>query len=251
MNAAISIVPLTLLLAAALARAEIKDAVVDSPDPDVISIQGIITPQTARQFQSLLRSSTRKVMVSSEGGVTEAALDIAEHIQKRRIDVEVVDVCASSCANYIFIAGAGKVIREGGVVGWHGGHSFKPFRARTESRERLIEKEAILLREQLLYARAGISIDLIVYSGLLTLGSYVDGKVDREYTLWVPDAVELRRLGVQGLTGATTGRSAAEINARLDQMGFGGQSVYVGGAYTYLPSVVSSQQDPTVSGLAK
>ncbi|MFT7721568.1 MAG: hypothetical protein QM788_01845 [Roseateles sp.] len=218
----------------------LADAIVEPIGSETISIRGIITPATAEKFKSLLQPGIKTVLISSEGGVTESALDIAEKIQKRHLDIEIIDFCASSCANYLFVAGENKHIREGAIVGWHGGHSFKPFRPAVDSKERLKEKERLLLREQLLYARAGTSIDLIVYSGLLTLGESLYGTITREYTLWVPDINELRRLGVKNISGHTSMSNASDIDSRLAKMGFSGQHSYVGPAYSYLPAFTSN-----------
>jgi hypothetical protein len=126
------------------------------------------------------------------------------------------------------------------VVGWHGGHSFKPFRPNVDSPNRLVEKEAILLREQLLYARSRVSLDLIIYSGLLTLGKNVDGTMQREYTIWSPSAQELERLGIIDLKMDKGRRDSKEVSEFLTSLGFGGQSIYTGDLYTYLPKFLEN-----------
>jgi hypothetical protein len=59
-------------------------------------------------------------------------LRAAEHIIAKRLKVEVEELCASSCANYIFVAGTGRHILPGGIVAWHSGADQKDFR---ESRQ--------------------------------------------------------------------------------------------------------------------
>ncbi len=204
-----------------------------------IRISGVITPKVASDFSKLLTEKVSLLSVSSEGGVTEAAIEIAETVQRRNMGIRVIDVCLSSCANYLFVAGFRREVMPGAVVGWHGGHSFKPFRSTLDSGSRLVEKEKILLREQLLYARAKVSVDLIVYSGIVTLGEQVGSDVRREYSLWSPSAEELRRLGVTSLKMFEGERTPEAIRKQLDSLGFSGQSIYTGKAYSYLPSFLS------------
>jgi hypothetical protein len=215
---------------------QLSDGVVRKINESTLLIEGILTPKVEKQFSALLDSRIRTVIVSSEGGVTESGIGIAEEIQSRKLDIVVKDICISSCANYLFVAASKKTVGINAVVGWHGGHSFKPFRPLIDSRESLLEKEKILFREQLIYARSGVSLDLIIYSGLLTLGKSRGDKVDREYTLWAPPPEELRRLGVDNLTfEGKFFSSAFDAEKILFDMGFEGQKIFVGRSYSYLP----------------
>jgi hypothetical protein len=61
------------------------------------------------------------VVEDSEGGNGPSALAIGILLHKYNWDVEVVDLCASSCANYIFPAGKTKYLRERSMLMFHGG----------------------------------------------------------------------------------------------------------------------------------
>lgn len=87
-------------------------------------IQGKITETTAKEFKEALgRGRISRILIASGGGSVEAALDIAKEIRDLKIDVEVIGDCFSSCANYIFPAGASKTISGRGIVAWHGNMS--------------------------------------------------------------------------------------------------------------------------------
>ncbi len=91
---------------------------------ETVLIQGQITEVTAEQFRRVVdQGSISRVLIASGGGLVEPALSIATEIRKRRLDVEVVGNCFSSCANYIFPAGAAKSISGLGIVAWHGNMS--------------------------------------------------------------------------------------------------------------------------------
>ncbi|MGB2682598.1 MAG: hypothetical protein WBE39_14930 [Candidatus Competibacter sp.] len=87
-------------------------------------IQGEISESTAAEFKRALgQSKISRVLLASGGGSVEPAIAIASEIRDRKIDVEVVGNCFSSCANYVFPAGATKIISGLGVVAWHGNMS--------------------------------------------------------------------------------------------------------------------------------
>ena len=87
-------------------------------------IQGIISDATAEQFmRAVEQGGITRVLIASGGGLVEPAISISTEIRKRRLNVEVVGNCFSSCANYIFPAGTSKSISGLGIVAWHGNMS--------------------------------------------------------------------------------------------------------------------------------
>lgn len=91
---------------------------------ETVLIRGPISDTTARRFkEALADANISRVLVASGGGLVEPSLDIANEILVRKLDVEVVGDCFSSCANYIFPEGATKTISGLGVVAWHGNMS--------------------------------------------------------------------------------------------------------------------------------
>jgi hypothetical protein len=68
-------------------------------------------------------SAAKKLFVveNSEGGKGLPALAIGILLHKYNWDVEVVDLCASACANYIFPAGKTKYLHEHSMLMFHGG----------------------------------------------------------------------------------------------------------------------------------
>ena len=91
---------------------------------ETILIQGNILESTAIEFQQALsQRRISRVLLASGGGLVEPALTIASAIRDRKLEVEVVGPCFSSCANYIFPAGVTKTISGLGVVAWHGNMS--------------------------------------------------------------------------------------------------------------------------------
>jgi hypothetical protein len=85
-----------------------------------ISFSGSIERDELIRFQNIYRSSDTRLIVNSPGGNMEAGLAIGKIlIENQGLTVVVKNICASSCANYLFLAGHTKII-DHGVVGFHG-----------------------------------------------------------------------------------------------------------------------------------
>lgn len=92
---------------------------------DTLTLTGDISPQTFFEARDCLVRSTAKektfVVAESNGGDFESALAMGILIHKYGWDVEVVDICASSCANFIFPAGKKKYLHSDSMLLFHGG----------------------------------------------------------------------------------------------------------------------------------
>lgn len=112
---------LALVLLANLVAAQPAPAASVIADGDAVIFKGRIDAGSTAQFLSLLQTPTiTRLVITSGGGDVAAALDMAEAIHVRQLDIEVPSVCLSSCANYVFPAGRRKTLGRPDAVGWHG-----------------------------------------------------------------------------------------------------------------------------------
>jgi hypothetical protein len=86
----------------------------------IVCVYGDINRDMAKAFLQLDLAHTDAVVVSSPGGSVASALDMAEHMGLDRQTLVVDTLCASSCANYLFLAARWKIVPDNAVVGWHG-----------------------------------------------------------------------------------------------------------------------------------
>lgn len=87
---------------------------------NIISFEGAIEIDELGRFQEVYRPTDEIIVLNSSGGRMDAALDIGRVlIQNRKLTAIVRGICASSCANYLFLAAKNKVI-DHGIVGFHG-----------------------------------------------------------------------------------------------------------------------------------
>lgn len=65
-------------------------------------------------------SKPNRLVISSTGGDIEAGIALGQWVKQNNLDVEVSNICASSCANYVFPAAKTKYLRKDSILLWHG-----------------------------------------------------------------------------------------------------------------------------------
>jgi hypothetical protein len=88
---------------------------------------GLSKAANARAFQLLknAQAKPRLLKITSGGGDVHLGMDLGEWVFKNGLDVEVVDHCFSSCANYVLPAGKTKILNPDAILLWHGG-AYQP-----------------------------------------------------------------------------------------------------------------------------
>lgn len=178
--------------------------------PDTISMQGEIEEGDAARLANLLTSNIIKLVVNSNGGDAEEGLAIGKILLGRPIDVQVTGLCVSSCANYIFTAGARKLIKDG-VVGYHGNisavldedrsNSYRYLRGLGLFDQEIVDidrRSEIAAEEESQFFRSlGISQALFDRTQQADKGMG-DGKI---YCLLVPTAAIFKKYGITDVEG--------------------------------------------------
>ena len=136
------------------------------------------------------------LVVSSQGGDVEAALDVAAAMVRRRTTLVVHGLCLSSCANYWFTAAAEKIVLDGSVVGWKGGPSADgvPSDLPRDERDRLIAyANAVMDRSDAFLRLVGVDRNLIYRRPV--------GRTPPNAPYWtVPPEELVSEYGVRGVT---------------------------------------------------
>jgi hypothetical protein len=168
---------------------------------DAISFSGTIEKDELQRFLAVYQATDKKLVVDSGGGNMDAALHIAL-ILEGKVDVVVKGLCASSCANYFFIAGRRKVI-ERGIVGYHGdwkamvsSQGFKEGVAQIapEIRKPLLSYHTNMVElETAFLARAGVSQELFD----MTQKENDDGL----YDIYLPGPESFAKYGFRNVVG--------------------------------------------------
>lgn len=74
-----------------------------------------------------LKDKPDTLAIRSKGGPTTQGMALGQWVHDHKLDIKVLEYCLSSCANYVFPAGAHKVVSNFAVIGLHGGLSSTSF----------------------------------------------------------------------------------------------------------------------------
>lgn len=168
-----------------------------------IKIDGPINFKSPQRFKELLGKNDTTVILDSPGGITSAAMDIAEIIQERKLNVVVDGACLSSCANYLFLAGSKKSVKKFSLLGFHGSE-YGNFLTKYSNQKDIQKRDAEeFLREVRLMDRGKVGYEVVLYGGLMGLycGNDLSHKACKSLSqkTWYPSRQDLTQAGVQGL----------------------------------------------------
>lgn len=187
----------------------------------------LVGPTDAKMVAALNGLDLKKaklVVLQSEGGAVEAALTIAESLERLHLPVQISSYCISSCANYLAIIGHPLRVLPGAILGFHGAppETYEAFYrlgyadfeksvvdynkehgtsfvAEDEYRLRWRQAEHLLLRQTALCKRRGVDEALLrAFSNKLNNADDVDMELMRARSvLWVPSRTDFKRYGVE------------------------------------------------------
>jgi hypothetical protein len=118
---------------------------------------------------------------------------VGDYIYDHELDIEVNQLCGSSCANYWFTAARKKTVSQGAYVGFHGDITSSVQYWKTPNAETLEVARRISLKEQAFYKKIGVNPELYAFSAAFTTSN--------EVTFWLPSPAELACMGVTNLDG--------------------------------------------------
>jgi len=201
----------TALLATTALMASLQGCGAGEGGADAIYVSGLIDDNTVQYVKSNLTSRTATLVVTSQGGEIEAALEISRIVMERQLDVVVRKLCASGCASHIFVAGRKRHIENNSLVIFH--RTATSMVALSESvplaapAAWLAEYLDLQSQERQVYSERGVSQDLLIDPELVTepgcIG-YVRAKdghmtsaVARRYRGWMPSVEYMKSKGVE------------------------------------------------------
>lgn len=180
-------------------------------DGDKIHYQGGLAKEANEKVFEIFERNTAKIKwlsIKSVGGEVNLGLDLAEFINKNRLNVEVTEYCLSSCANYVFPAAHEKRITNHALIGFHGGTSGMAagvaefIKTLPESEREATQKHFDEYGEKTLAREADFFQKLDVNPNITTLGQsdkykkYADAG---RYVGWYYSISDLGKLGVNNI----------------------------------------------------
>lgn len=128
---------------------------------DAVVFDGRIDAASVAQALELLHDpAVTRLVITSGGGLVDPAIDLAQAVHARQLDVEVPTACLSSCANYVLPAGRRKLLGRPGAVAWHGNMAHVLHLVQTGqgswSAPEVDDARRLARREAALYAALGV-----------------------------------------------------------------------------------------------
>lgn len=171
---------------------------------ETITFTGEITKDDVTSFQRIYRSTDTTLILNSSGGLNGPALRIAETlIKNKKLETVVRGLCASSCADYLFLAGSTRKI-DHGVVGYHG--SLRAYLESEKFRDdvskidpkivahRLPQLRQTAKEEDAFFAAAGVPLDIFNRTQIENDAGL--------YDIYVPGPNAFAKYGIRNVVGS-------------------------------------------------
>ena len=166
--------------------------------------EGAITKELNQNvFEAFRNADTKpkKLMISSPGGEIGLGMELGEWVREHNLDIEVANLCASSCANYVFTAANKKYLRKNSVLIWHGSAWQKNWNTDGVP-ENFLSEYLIPMREReaLLFEKLGVDNLLTVYGQIqITWWQQVLQLFGQYNTGWDYYIEDLNRFGISNI----------------------------------------------------
>jgi hypothetical protein len=214
--------------------------------PNTACFDGDITSESVTPLDSWLTrapaGSEPLVVVRSRGGDAATGIGIMQDLQLANAKVHVVDLCASSCANYLFAGAKHRSVTDGAVILFHGGFSAAARRQVLAAIERfrgsgkapsnmdwdkartsaLASFDATMKLQDDLYEQIGVSNQIVRGMDMLDVDRIEEVDCDptrsAKHTAVFFTVDQLRQMGIT-IEHGLPATKPAEVNARLRKLG--------------------------------
>ncbi|PHJ40575.1 hypothetical protein AK966_08375 [Vibrio sp. PID23_8] len=89
-----------------------------------LNFDGPISGDSVLEALRVVRNSgaeIEKLRITSPGGDVLSGIELGYFVKENNLDIEVDTLCFSACANYVIPAAKTVLIKNGSLIGWHGG----------------------------------------------------------------------------------------------------------------------------------
>lgn len=183
---------------------------------DTIIVGGKIDADLASSVINALNQndSLTTMLISSPGGDAQAGMAIGLAVHQARLDVTVRGVCASACAQYVFVAGDKKRVEEGSIIALHSSPSAmeavlekSPYRTQSYVFSEVATTEALFYQEIEISAQFPlIAASQMTPTCALKIANEAVAAAEQYGVGWaasafVPSPAQLGYLGVENVEG--------------------------------------------------
>jgi len=179
---------------------------------EIMTLNGPLNVESSKEFFAMMSPKVNTLVLTSTGGDVESGLQIGQHIYQNKINIIVKGYCASSCANYLFVAGYTKTVIQNSWVGWHGAvtpmlkelpEMFK--KAGLDNKQIALHMKKFLKfskDELMFYRQLGINSKLLSDSHIMGENKKIIKQMEEgQYKayMWCPNRSVLESYGLKGI----------------------------------------------------
>ncbi len=178
---------------------------------DTIKFVGKIEEGEVDRYKAVASAKDSILIVDSDGGDVEAGVRLGMELVSKKLTIIVDGLCASSCANYVFTAGAKKEVKRG-FVGYHG--NITSFLANDwEKIASALRNEGTVSEQQILNLRHRFDVSAKIEQDFLKLTGVSQKLFDktqlrdkgngkgRNYNFLIPKVESFAQYGITNVAG--------------------------------------------------
>ncbi|WP_082038311.1 hypothetical protein [Vibrio jasicida] len=170
---------------------------------DTLVYDGMITGEAVLEALRVVRGSDtqiRKLKITSSGGDMAVGIEFGYFIKENNLDVEVSELCFSSCANYVIPAAKSVVINTNSLIGWHGGtkQSDELWELSVPQKDRgafMVYLNRLRVKETAFFGYVGVDQKITTYGQTIQNSCQAKQKTDG----WYYTLKDLRRMGIKNI----------------------------------------------------
>lgn len=171
---------------------------------DTLVYDGMITGDAVLEAMRIIRNSDspiRRLKIKSVGGDMAVGIEFGYFIKENDIDVEIDQLCFSSCANYIIPAAKNLVINNNSFVAWHGGATQSDelwkLGVPIDQQSALMSYVKLLRKKESAYfSYVGVDPKITTYGQIIKNSCQANEKTDG----WYYSIDDLHSMGIKNIT---------------------------------------------------
>ncbi|MEF1311733.1 hypothetical protein QTO01_16705 [Vibrio mytili] len=200
---------------------------------DTLVFDGMITGETVLEAMRVVRESNgpvKKLKITSTGGDMAVGIEFGYFVKENNFDVEVSELCFSSCANYVLPAAKSVVVNTNSLIGWHGGaiQSDELWELSLPEKDRpafMDYLNRLRVKETAFFGYVDVDQQITTYGQTISNSCQKKKKTDG----WYYSIDDLHRMGIQNITVKGTGLLSEieykDDSGRMDTTQFNGKKI--------------------------
>lgn len=165
---------------------------------------GMITGDTVLEALRVVRESNQPIKKTQDyqyGGDMAVGIEFGYFVKEHNLDVEVSELCFSSCANYVLPAARSVVINTNSLIGWHGGakQSDELWKLSVPEKDRptfMAYLNRLRVKETAFFGYVDVDQRITTYGQTIENSCQIEQKTDG----WYYSIEDLHRMGIKNIT---------------------------------------------------